>query len=116
MTTILTTEAADQLALREALETRPALLAQMGRTAFEELATVITALDAAPRISSIWIDTLYPSVLALLERERPDLRLAVGRVRRVLHAAAYHGPRIPKADQRQTACAFDTREEMRGDR
>jgi hypothetical protein len=95
-----------QLALRHAIESRP--------SAFAELLDIVTFLDDAPRVSSIWAVTLYPMVLNGLERECSHLRAAIARVRQVITANRPDCVRLTPEEQRMTANPFDTREERDG--
>jgi hypothetical protein len=103
-----------QLALRHAIECRPVLRQQMGSSAFAELLDIVTFLDDAPRVSSIWAVTLYPMVLNGLERECSHLRAAIARVRQVITANRPDCVRLTPEEQRMTANPFDTREERDG--
>jgi hypothetical protein len=103
-----------QLALRHAIESRPAIRQHMGSSAFAELLDIVTFLDDAPRVNSIWAETLYPRVLNTIQRDCQELRDALGRVRQVLEANRADCVRLTPEEQRMTACPFDTREERDG--
>jgi|SRR5437870_5515947 hypothetical protein len=103
-----------QLALRHAIESRPALRQQLGSSAFTELLDIVTFLDDAPRVNSIWAETDYPRVLNTIQRECPELLAAIERVRGILKANRADCFRLSPEEQRMTASPFDTREERDG--
>jgi hypothetical protein len=104
----------EQLFLRHALEARPALRQQLGSTAYAQLLDVVTCLGEAQPTNSIWIETLFPAVLAVLQRECPELRSAIARVTQVLDSRRYSGPRVQP--ERQMWNPYDTLEEQRWER
>jgi hypothetical protein len=103
-----------QLALRHAIESRPALRQHLGSSAFTELLDIVTFLDDAPRVNSIWAETDYPRVLNTIQRECPELLAAIERVRGILKANRADCFRLSPEEQRMTASPFDTREERDG--
>lgn len=120
-TTAVATSDADviadqQLDLRHAIEASPALRQRLGSTAYAELLDIVTFLDDAPSVNTVWIDTLYPMVLNSLERAAPQLRQAINRVRRVLEEHRFAGVRLTEEEQRVTSRPWDTWEERRGER
>jgi hypothetical protein len=106
----------EQLFLRAVIDEMPGLRLQLGQHAYDQLIDVVMFLSDAQPVSTIWIETLFPVALNGIERAHPEFRQAIGRVRQVLEDRRWHGVRLTAAEQRQTACAFDTREERRGER
>lgn len=100
-----------------AIDSEPAFRRQMGSRAYQELMDAIGNPESA-RVNSIWVETLFPSVLAALDRQFPEYRQVIRDARAAIQDCAYRGRRETAEERRERGRynPFDTLEEARGER